>query len=358
MSSCYLLILVRRLLGKGPFRRYRLSHKFVISENRPCSFEHSGCYPTKFSPTFSCELCNFSPMEWKKLGFSEQILAPKRKVVSGFGLGLGASLILLTIVLFNTSFNVPIFRGFSNFSSTSASSSSSSSTATPTGAAFDFKQGNEGGRVVDSSTHEASLSGMVKNEDPLGWNGESIILEKTHLGKTSGILENGSFTADGGRVPETTHADASGAAMEASLSNSNQKVMASDEALLGNSLGEDRAVIGNSSDSNIVVNRDNNVGNLLYGGEYNKPPTEEESGAAAGNNIITAPQSQVKKMPSSFYGSCDIFDGRWVRDDSKPYYPPGSCPYIDRDFDCQLNGRPDDGYLKWRWQPNGCDIPR
>ena len=55
---------------------------------------------------------------------------------------------------------------------------------------------------------------------------------------------------------------------------------------------------------------------------------------------------------------CDIYDGKWVRDDSKPYYPGGSCPYIDRGFNCHLNGRPDDGFLRWKWQPNGCDIPR
>ncbi|KAK9938362.1 hypothetical protein M0R45_015105 [Rubus argutus] len=55
---------------------------------------------------------------------------------------------------------------------------------------------------------------------------------------------------------------------------------------------------------------------------------------------------------------CDIYDGKWVRDDSKPYYPGGSCPYIDGGFNCHLNGRPDDGFLRWKWQPNGCDIPR
>ena len=327
-------------------------------------------------------------MEWKKLGFSEQILSPKRKVVSGFGLGIAASLIVLTIVLFNTSFNVPIFQGFGNFgagnsslaswSFSFSSTSSSSSTASPTSATSDFhnhegfKQGNEDGRVVDS-THQESLSGMVRDEDPLGWNGEDIILEKTHLGNTSEMLKNGSFTADGERVPETTHADASEAAKKASFSDSDIEGMASDGALLvnssemvnnGTSLREDGTVI---SDGNIFVTENNNVGNFSYGEEYNKPPPEEESGTAGNdtekattNNQITSPQyhSELKKMPSSFYGSCDIFDGRWVRDDSKPYYPPGSCPYIDRDFDCQLNGRPDDGYLKWRWQPNGCDIPR
>ena len=57
-------------------------------------------------------------------------------------------------------------------------------------------------------------------------------------------------------------------------------------------------------------------------------------------------------------GECDIFDGKWVRDEFKPYYPLGSCPNVDRDFDCHLNGRPDSEYVKWKWQPNGCDIPR
>ncbi|CAN8245002.1 unnamed protein product [Cochlearia groenlandica] len=63
------------------------------------------------------------------------------------------------------------------------------------------------------------------------------------------------------------------------------------------------------------------------------------------------------------YMDCDIYDGTWVRDDDDdektlPYYPSGSCPYIDRDSNCHANGRPDDDYVKWRWQPNGCDIPR
>lgn len=56
--------------------------------------------------------------------------------------------------------------------------------------------------------------------------------------------------------------------------------------------------------------------------------------------------------------TCDIFDGRWVYDDSYPVYNPWSCPYVEREFSCFNNGRRDLGYLKYRWQPNGCDIPR
>ncbi|XP_021730740.1 protein trichome birefringence-like 4 [Chenopodium quinoa] len=62
--------------------------------------------------------------------------------------------------------------------------------------------------------------------------------------------------------------------------------------------------------------------------------------------------------PSSNKNTCDIFDGRWVFDDSYPIYAPGSCSYVENEFNCFRNGRPDFGYLKYRWQPYGCDIPR
>ncbi|XP_027364836.1 protein trichome birefringence-like 1 [Abrus precatorius] len=56
--------------------------------------------------------------------------------------------------------------------------------------------------------------------------------------------------------------------------------------------------------------------------------------------------------------SCDLFDGSWVRDDSYPLYNAGSCPYIDESFNCFLNGRSDNLYEKYRWQPKNCNMPR
>ncbi|KAF8387793.1 hypothetical protein HHK36_026449 [Tetracentron sinense] len=56
--------------------------------------------------------------------------------------------------------------------------------------------------------------------------------------------------------------------------------------------------------------------------------------------------------------SCDVFNGHWVIDNSDPVYQPGSCPYIDDAFNCFKNGRQDSDYLRLRWQPNGCRIPR
>ncbi|XP_075476036.1 protein trichome birefringence-like 33 [Primulina tabacum] len=55
---------------------------------------------------------------------------------------------------------------------------------------------------------------------------------------------------------------------------------------------------------------------------------------------------------------CDIFQGRWVRDESRPLYDESECPYIQPQLTCQEQGRPDKGYQHWRWQPSGCSLPR
>ncbi|EXC13475.1 hypothetical protein L484_003589 [Morus notabilis] len=57
---------------------------------------------------------------------------------------------------------------------------------------------------------------------------------------------------------------------------------------------------------------------------------------------------------------CDLYSGTWVKDEENqhPIYKPGSCPYVDEAFDCQTNGRSDHDYLKWRWKPHTCELPR
>ncbi|XP_078152859.1 TRICHOME BIREFRINGENCE-LIKE 7 [Carex rostrata] len=55
---------------------------------------------------------------------------------------------------------------------------------------------------------------------------------------------------------------------------------------------------------------------------------------------------------------CNVFDGMWVPDDSYPLYNSSNCPFAERGFNCLANGRQDTNYLKWRWKPKDCELPR
>ncbi|XP_019158180.1 PREDICTED: protein trichome birefringence-like 33 [Ipomoea nil] len=55
---------------------------------------------------------------------------------------------------------------------------------------------------------------------------------------------------------------------------------------------------------------------------------------------------------------CDIFSGRWVRDEeSRPLYKESECPYLQPQQACLASGRPDRDYIYWKWQPNACSLP-
>ncbi|XP_050227485.1 protein trichome birefringence-like 8 [Mercurialis annua] len=56
---------------------------------------------------------------------------------------------------------------------------------------------------------------------------------------------------------------------------------------------------------------------------------------------------------------CDYSNGRWVRDENyKLQSYDETCPFLDPGFRCRQCGRKDVEYRNWRWQPEGCDIPR
>ncbi|KAI4994464.1 hypothetical protein ZWY2020_034105 [Hordeum vulgare] len=72
-------------------------------------------------------------------------------------------------------------------------------------------------------------------------------------------------------------------------------------------------------------------------------------------------QEAVERKTDSTRSSiaqCDVYDGRWVFDESYPLYASNSCPFVDQGFSCEANGRTEQKYTKWRWQPRHCNIPR
>ncbi|WVZ64789.1 hypothetical protein U9M48_014263 [Paspalum notatum var. saurae] len=56
---------------------------------------------------------------------------------------------------------------------------------------------------------------------------------------------------------------------------------------------------------------------------------------------------------------CDYSDGAWERSAATaPLYNGTSCAgTIKAGQNCEAHGRPDTGYLRWRWRPRGCALP-
>ncbi|KAD3336977.1 hypothetical protein R6Q59_028028 [Mikania micrantha] len=80
-------------------------------------------------------------------------------------------------------------------------------------------------------------------------------------------------------------------------------------------------------------------------------------------NVNVSDLNQISEQTHKIKGKkgeqlCDVRKGKWVQDDSYPLYSTFTCPYIDEGFDCEGNGRLDKDYMKWKWKPQDCDIPR
>ncbi|TVU28346.1 hypothetical protein EJB05_19861, partial [Eragrostis curvula] len=72
-------------------------------------------------------------------------------------------------------------------------------------------------------------------------------------------------------------------------------------------------------------------------------------------NVPTSAWSRVMTTTTT----CDVAKGEWVPDPAAPYYTNATCPFIDSRQDCMKYGKPEiESILRWRWQPDGCDLPR
>uniref|UniRef100_A0ACD5ZTF2 Uncharacterized protein n=1 Tax=Avena sativa TaxID=4498 RepID=A0ACD5ZTF2_AVESA len=80
------------------------------------------------------------------------------------------------------------------------------------------------------------------------------------------------------------------------------------------------------------------------------PPPDQGLGAEA---LGETQAGEVSASPPP----CDYSDGEWVPDARPPLYNGTSCGTIKDGQNCMAHGRPDTGYLHWRWRPRRCDLP-
>ncbi|GLU21652.1 hypothetical protein SLE2022_377800 [Rubroshorea leprosula] len=327
-------------------------------------------------------------MCFKKNVLSEQLLS-RGNVFSRVGWAVVACLIVLTGLLLNSSLKGSaggsLFQGVYSVSDGTVSRHSSPPSSSASGSA-----GNASGAVqlqsfpgIVEGNGEVNVSEAVKKQDFMEDNGGGVVLEDVHLGNFSDGVKNGSFGVDegggggGGGIEQMSNGSNVGLdslitdeEILAEIQLGNFTEVVDDGSLMGENKNATEASEGKSEENprNVVtrITENKEAGKLQNNADGGFPGAEEKAaevnkqGNAVDENKTpnTDGDPQVGKVSKGSYEDCDFFDGKWVRDDSDPYYPPGSCPYVDKDFDCQRNGRPDDGYIKWKWQPNGCDVAR
>lgn len=275
-------------------------------------------------------------MDLKRFHNSDQLpyysTSPRKKVVSRFGLGIVFSVILIILGSYHISIRASFFDSvWEGFNGNSTSPPFWSFSFSATSCFYSCR------KVTSSSSPSPSASPFSVHD--------TLVEELKHSAVGNGSFEN---------VTKNSYLNGN----QSMDSSENGVVMNNTRKGKNTSRKKNKGSVdlkGPEKSPELVKTEVDKIANLSNVTVSNSPKMENVSVDAGKENAASEKHLGISK---SFYGDCDIFDGRWVKDDSKPYYPPGSCPYIDRDFDCHRNKRPDAGYVNWRWQPHGCDIPR
>ncbi|XP_057780330.1 protein trichome birefringence-like 25 isoform X2 [Salvia miltiorrhiza] len=92
----------------------------------------------------------------------------------------------------------------------------------------------------------------------------------------------------------------------------------------------------------------------LLSSSFVRFPLEVSDHEAAAAAAVEPPQF----VDDLLLNGCDLFNGDWIPDSDGPFYSNSSCRTIEAPQNCMRNGRPDLGYLYWRWKPKDCILPK
>ncbi|KAL9152050.1 hypothetical protein ABFS82_11G093200 [Erythranthe guttata] len=103
------------------------------------------------------------------------------------------------------------------------------------------------------------------------------------------------------------------------------------------------------------------INNPIPHNHYSNPPL---SNYPAAGLVIPSPNQQLININiaaqdikiTDVREECDVFAGEWVPNPDAPYYTNDTCWAIHEHQNCMKYGRPDSGFLKWKWKPDGCDL--
>ncbi|KAJ1280851.1 hypothetical protein BS78_04G263800 [Paspalum vaginatum] len=89
------------------------------------------------------------------------------------------------------------------------------------------------------------------------------------------------------------------------------------------------------------------------------PSTTSASSTVPATSSSSSPPNSSSSSAAAAVEACDLTRGQWVPDDDHaPYYTNLTCPFIDDLQNCMKFGKPSLDFMRWRWQPDGCDLPR
>jgi hypothetical protein len=106
--------------------------------------------------------------------------------------------------------------------------------------------------------------------------------------------------------------------------------------------------------------RDVTLPRVLGGGGADEAKRrEDEEAAERASTAKAAAATAALRTVVSVPETCDLYRGSWVYDEvNAPVYKESKCEFLTEQVTCMRNGRRDDSYQKWRWQPTDCDLPR